>query len=142
MLNDKIMLKPNSFLGRGWDFPPTFANQGETVAMLDTFDDIQSSLGILLGTATGERVMQPTFGCNMDELVFESLDTTLKTFMKDKIFTAILYHEPRVNLLDVVFHEEQLNEGLILIEIVYQVRGTNSRKNMVFPFYKNEASSQ
>jgi phage baseplate assembly protein W len=135
------MLKPNSFLGRGWDFPPIFDNQGEAVAMLEAYDDIQSSLGLLLATATGERVMQPTFGCNMEELVFESLDTTLKTFMKDKIFTAILYHEPRVNLLDVIFHEEQLNEGLILIEIVYQVRGTNSRKNMVFPFYKTEASA-
>lgn len=135
-------LQPNSFLGRGWDFPPAFQNQGETVAMLDTYDDIESSLHILLGTATGERVMQPTFGCNMDELVFEALDTTMMTYMKDKVFTAILYHEPRVNLLDVVFHEEQLNEGLVLIEIFYQVRGTNSRKNMVFPFYKNEATSQ
>lgn len=136
------MLKPDSFLGRGWDFPPTFDDGGETVAMLDTYDDVESSLRILLGTATGERVMQPAFGCNMDELTFESLDTTLKTFMKDKIFTAILYHEPRVNLLDVVFQEEQINAGLILIEIVYQVRGTNSRKNMVYPFYKNEASSR
>ncbi len=136
------ILKADSFLGRGWSFPPSFDAQGASVAMLDTYDDIESSLGILLGTATGERVMQPSFGCNMDELVFESLDVTLKTFMKDKIFTAILYHEPRVNLLDVVFHEEQINEGLLLIEIVYQVRGTNSRKNMVFPFYKNEGTSQ
>jgi len=135
------MLNANSFLGRGWDFPPSFGYQGATVGMLDTYDDIQSSLGILLGTATGERVMQPNFGCNMDELVFESLDVTLKTFMKDKIFTAILYHEPRVNLLDVIFHEQQINEGLILIEIVYQVRGTNSRTNMVYPFFKSEGTT-
>lgn len=133
-------LQPNSFLGRGWDFPPTFSNEGESVAMLNTYDDIESSLRILLGTATGERVMQPEFGCNMDELVFEAMDTTMKTFMKDKIFTAILYHEPRVNLLDVLFHEQQLNEGLVFIEVIYQVRGTNSRKNVVFPFYKNELS--
>ena len=108
--------------------------------MLEACDDIESSLRILLGTATGERVMQPTFGCNMDELVFEALDTTMKTYMKDKIFTAILYHEPRVDLLDVVFHDEQQNEGLILIEIIYRVRATNSRQNMVYPFYKTEAT--
>lgn len=136
-----MIYKPDSFLGRGWDFPPAFSNQGGSVAMLDTYEDIQSSLRILLGTATGERVMQPEFGCNMDELVFEALDTTMKTFMKDKIFTAILYHEPRVNLLDVLFHEQQINEGVVFIEIVYQVRGTNSRKNLVFPFYKNEWSA-
>lgn len=131
---------PKSFLGRGWAFPPGFENTGRTVAMLEAYDDIESSLRILLGTATGERVMQPTFGMNMDELIFESMDVTMRTYMKDKIFTAILYHEPRVDLLDVVFHTENENEGIVLIEISYQVRGTNSRKNMVYPFYKNEAS--
>lgn len=135
------MLKADSFLGRGWSFPPSFDNEGEEVAMLEAYDDIRSSLELLLSTATGERVMQPTFGCNMDELVFEPLDTTMKTFMKDKIFTAILYHEPRINLIDVLFHEEQLHEGLILIEIVYQVRGSNSRQNLVFPFYKAAANA-
>lgn len=135
-------MEPYSYLGKGWRFPPTFSNQGQTVEMLSAFDDIESSLCILIGTATGERVMQPDFGCNMEELVFESLDATMKTYMKDKIFTAILYHEPRIDLLEVVFHDEQEAEGLILIEIMYSVRGTNSRENMVYPFYKNEAMSQ
>lgn len=135
-------MEPYSYLGKGWGFPPTFGNQGQTVEMLSTFDDVESSLRILIGTATGERVMQPDFGCNMEELVFEPLDATMKTYMKDKVFTAILYHEPRIDLLDVVFYDEQEREGLILIEIVYRVRGTNSRKNMVYPFYKNEATSQ
>ncbi len=135
-------MEPYSYLGKGWGFPPTFGNQGQTVVMLSAFDDIESSLRILIGTATGERVMQPDFGCNMEELVFESLDATMKTYMKDKVFTAILYHEPRIDLLDVVFHDEQESEGVVLIEIIYIVRGTNSRKNMVYPFYKNEAMSQ
>lgn len=135
-------MEPYSYLGKGWGFPPTFGNQGQTVEMLSAFDDVESSLRILIGTATGERVMQPDFGCNMEELIFEPLDATMKTYMKDKVFTAILYHEPRIDLLDLVFHDEQEREGLILIEIVYSVRGTNSRKNMVYPFYKNEATSQ
>ncbi|MFN8345204.1 MAG: GPW/gp25 family protein [Spirosomataceae bacterium] len=135
-------MEPYSYLGKGWGFPPAFVNQGQTVQMLSAFEDIESSLRILIGTATGERVMQPDFGCNMEELIFESLDATMKTYMKDKVFTAILYHEPRVDLSDVVFHDEQEAEGLILIEIIYSVRGTNSRKNMVYPFYKNEAMSQ
>lgn len=135
-------MEPYSYLGKGWGFPPTFGNQGQTVEMLSAFDDIESSLRILIGTATGERVMQPDFGCNMEELIFEPLDATMKTYMKDKVFTAILYHEPRIDLLDVIFHDEQEREGMILIEIIYSVRGTNSRKNIVYPFYKNEAISQ
>lgn len=136
------MLNPDSFLGRGWSFPPEFENDGKDVVMLDTYDAVERSLRILMGTATGERVMQPDFGCNLDELSFDTLDVALRTYMKDKITTAILYHEPRVNLLDVIFHEERLNEGLLLIEVVYQVRGSNSRKNMVFPYYKREASDR
>lgn len=136
------MLNPDSFLGRGWSFPPEFENDGKDVVMLDTYDAVERSLRILMGTATGERVMQPDFGCNLDELSFDTLDVTMRTYMKDKITTAILYHEPRVNLLDVIFHEERLNEGLLLIEVVYQVRGSNSRKNMVFPYYKREASDR
>ncbi len=135
-------MEPYSYLGKGWGFPPTFGNQGQTVEMLSAFDDVESSLRILIGTATGERVMQPDFGCNMEELIFEPLDATMKTYMKDKVFTAILYHEPRIDLLDVIFHDEQEREGMILIEIIYSVRGTNSRKNIVYPFYKNEAISQ
>jgi len=136
------MLNPDSFLGRGWSFPPEFENDGKDVVMLDTYDAVERSLRILMGTAPGERVMQPDFGCNLDELSFDTLDVTMRTYMKDKITTAILYHEPRVNLLDVIFHEERLNEGLLLIEVVYQVRGSNSRKNMVFPYYKREASDR
>ena len=31
--------------------------------------------------------MRPDFGCNLDDLLFESLDTTLKTLMADRITT-------------------------------------------------------
>ncbi len=128
------------FLGLGWSFPPSFSSNGATVAMDAAYVDIENSLRILLGTATGERVMQPDFGCNMEELVFESMDATMKTYMKDKIFTAILYNEPRIDLLDVDFEDEPGLDGVVQIMIDYQVRSTNARRNLVFPFYKNESS--
>ena len=39
-------------------------------------------------TARGERIMVPQYGCNMDELVFENLDTRMRTLMADKIESA------------------------------------------------------
>jgi phage baseplate assembly protein W len=65
--------------------------------MLSDEEDIQSSLHILLTTRLGERVMQPTYGCNLDELVFETMTTTFKSHIRDLVKTAILYHEPRIN---------------------------------------------
>ena len=128
------------FLGRGWSFPPTFNRTASGVEMLEDEADIVSSLEVLLSTAQGERVMLPQYGCNLDELLFENLDTRMKTLMADKVESAILYHEPRIELENVVLDESRELEGVVLINIVYRVKTTNSRFNLVFPYYKLEAT--
>jgi phage baseplate assembly protein W len=128
------------FLGRGWSFPPTFDRHRPGVRMLEQEDDIASSLHILLTTGEGERVMAPRYGCSMDELVFEELDTRTKTLMADKIEAAVLYHEPRITVEDVRLDDRAGLDGVVLIGIIYRVRATNSRFNFVFPFYRQEGT--
>ena len=108
--------------------------------MLEQEADIASSLEILLGTRQGERVMLPQYGCNLDELLFESLDMRMKTLMADKIESAILYHEPRIQLEKVQLNDSRELEGVVLIEIIYRVKATNSRFNFVYPYYKLEGT--
>lgn len=132
--------KGNEFLGRGWSFPPTFDMSLQGVVMTEKNDDIQNSLEILLTTTVGERLMQPKYGCNMDELVFESLDTATITLIKDKIKTAILYFEPRIDVQKIDLNTDNILEGMILIELEYIVRATNSRFNFVFPYYRIEGT--
>jgi phage baseplate assembly protein W len=129
-----------TFLGRGWSFPPTFNTSFSGVEMLEQEADIASSLEILLSTTPGERVMIPEFGCNLEELVFETLDTRTKTLMADKIESAILYYESRIDLESVTLDDSLELEGVVLIEVVYRVRTTNSRFNFVYPFYKQEGT--
>ena len=131
------MANDRSFLGTGWSFPPTFRRSTRSVEMLSDEYDIQSSLEILLSTRVGERVMQPKYGCNMEKLLFEPLDTTLQAYMKDLIRTAILYFEPRI-ILENVTLEPVVNEGRININIEFTVATTNTRNNFVYPFYLNE----
>ena len=128
------------YLGRGWSFPPDFSPQYDGVKMLEEDADVASSLAILLSTAPGERIMQPLYGCNMSELVFESLDTRIKTLMADKIESAILYYEPRVDLEKIRLDNSLELQGVIQIKIVYRVKTTNSRFNFVFPYYKDEGT--
>ncbi len=130
----------SDFLGRGWSFPPAFSRNRAGVDMLTGEADIASSLAILLNTAQGERIMLPQYGCNLDELLFENLDTRMKTLMADKIESAILYHEPRIELERVQLDENRDQEGVVLIEITYRVKATNSRFNFVFPYYKLEGT--
>jgi len=135
------MAEVSSFLGRGWSFPPTFDKSSRQVIMLEGEQDIESSLQILLSTALGERIMQPKYGCNMDDMVFENLDTTLKTEIKNRMQTAILYYEPRIELhsIDIVPADP---EERIILTVEYTVRTTNTRYNLVFPFYKTEGANK
>ncbi len=129
-----------SFLGRGWSFPPEFNRGAQKVKMLEDEADIKSSLEILLSTRLGERVMVPNYGCNLDGLLFKPLNLTLKTYVTDLIKTAILYHEPRIDLNKVEIDPSDELNGVLLIKLDYTIRTTNSRKNMVYPFYKEEGN--
>jgi len=74
-------------------------------------------------------------------MLFKPLDLTLVTQVKNLVKKAILYHEPRINILAIDIDQTEELEGEILIAINYEIRNTNTRSNMVFPFYKGEAST-
>jgi uncharacterized protein len=130
----------NNFLGRGWSFPPTFNRELKEVQMTEKVEDIEKSLTILLTTTMGERIMQPRYGCNMEDMLFESVDTATQTIIIDRIKTAILFFEPRIEATRVSLNIQNELEGEILIEIEYKIPATNSRYNFVFPFYKKEGT--
>ncbi len=128
------------FIGVGWSFPPTFIRETGQLETTRLYDDIQRSLEILLTTRPGERVMQPKYGCHMEPLLFESLDTGTKTLIKERIRTAILYFEPRIEAKKITLDDARQNEGILLVSVEYIVSSTNSRFNFVFPFYSEEAT--
>lgn len=136
-MNQKI-----AFLGRGWSFPPEFDHASGEVIMSSDEQDIQESLAVILSTRLGERVMLPIFGCSLDDLLFNSLDLTTKSLAIERISDAVLYYEPRINVVSVTIDESQELEGVLLINIEYLIRSTNSRMNMVYPFYKIEATEK
>jgi phage baseplate assembly protein W len=129
-----------SFLGTGWSFPPTFDNISKTVRLVSDEEDINESLEILLNTRIGERVMLPKYGCDLNEFMFESITTSFKTFITDLIRTAIIYYEPRIKIDKIDLTGSNELEGLILINIQYVIKSTNSRLNYVYPFYRNEGT--
>ena len=128
-----------AFLGRGWAFPPTFSKGGNTVQMLEAEEDIKNSLEVLLATSLGERLMVPEYGCNLDRQVFESLDTTFATYITEQIRTAITYNEPRVMLDSVDYSDDALN-GRVDITVNFTVVATNTRYNIVYPFFLEEGT--
>lgn len=132
--------KDKSFLGKGWAFPPGFSLESKTSLTVSEEEDIRESLIILLSTRLGERIMQPQYGCDLHSIVFEKADKSTITFLRDSIESAILYHEPRIRLLDIHVSPAPDQDEQILIDIIYLVRATNTRSNLVYPYYLTEAT--
>jgi hypothetical protein len=126
-----------AFLGKGWSFPPTF--ESGSVIMVSEEEDVRQCLMVLLATRPGERVMQPTFGCNLDVMLFEPITTTLIAYVKELITTSVLYFEPRIELDSIQINTVEVVDGVITIELNYTIRSTNSRFNLVYPFYLFES---
>lgn len=132
------MANDNSFLGRGWSFPPVFDKFEKEVKMLEAEADVKSSIELILSTETGERVMQPGFGWKRERWLFESLTTTAASAIQQEIETALLIYEPRIDLNEVRLTASPKETGRVEILVDYTVRNTNTRTNLVFPFYLNE----
>jgi len=128
------------FLGTGWSFPPSFTKGGSDLDLVSGPEDIHQSLQILLSTRLGERVMLENFGCDLSNILFEEMDQSLINTLTSLVSDALLYFEPRIILDNLDVSESESEQGLLLIRIEYTVRSTNSRFNMVYPFYINEAT--
>lgn len=130
----------NTFLGTGWSFPPTFEKEAGHVKMVSEEEDILQSMQILFTTTVGERIMLYDYGCELSHYLFEEIDYDLLNNIKNTITNAIIVHEPRVNPEEVNVTESANQPGMLLISVRYTILATNTRYNMVFPFYINEAT--
>lgn len=130
-----------SFLGTGWGFPPAFEKETKKVSMVSNETDIAESLHILLSTEPGERLMRPEYGCNLRKFIFERHDASFIAGLNHTINQAILNFEPRIDFIDAKVITSNELDGIIHIEVNYKIIITNTRHNLVFPFYLLEGTN-
>lgn len=85
--------------------------------------------------------MQEAFGCGLERFAFESLSQSMIRSVRALISDAILYFEPRIALESVDCAPDPDQPGLLLISVDYRVRATNSRFNLVYPYYLDQAAA-
>jgi phage baseplate assembly protein W len=132
------MEERKDFLGRGWAMPVDIDQRTGLVASVEYEDDIRQSILIILETARGERVMRSDFGCGIHELVFEAVDSRTLQRIRSEVEDALRRYEARIEVLGITIDEDATSEGVLMIELEYQVRRTNQIGNLVFPFYFRE----
>ena len=129
-----------AFLGVGWSFP--LAERGGQASMVQYEEDVRQALRIILLTNPGERIMRPTFGAGLNSFQFEPVNTTTLHAIRTRVEDAIVDWESRVDVLGVTVTPDTSQRSMVLIDISYRVRLTNSVGNLVYPFYLGEGSGQ
>ncbi len=132
------MSKP--FLGVGWGFPLQVDEVSGSFNSAQYEESVRQSIWIILGTAKGERLMRPDFGCGIYELIFEINSSATAGKVAQAIRQALLLFEPRIDVLDI---QVQATDGgaVLLINIDYEVRATNNAFNLVYPFYLERSTA-
>ncbi len=134
-------MDPNSvkaFLGTGWKFPVGIDKATGRIQMSSNEESIRESIRIIIGTRKGELPMHPDFGCGIQEYAFETADYTTLYAMKTEVEHALIRWEPRITDVYARVSDEQIDEGVLMIDVSYVVRATNNQYNLVYPFYISE----
>ncbi len=122
------------FIGQGFSFPMRIDHTGR-FALRRGADGIDASVRSILGTAPGERLMRPEFGCRIWDLLFEPINDNTLGLMAQATRDALAQWEPRAEVENVDVQPDPDRDGTVLIGISYLVRATNDRRNLVYPFY-------
>lgn len=121
-------------VGQGWDFPPRIDRQGG-LALVRGEAEINQSIQIILMTAPGQRVMRPTFGSQLQELLFAPNNSHTASMARRYVTEALGMWEPRVTVLEVMAYPDNDSQNRLLIEIKYEIKTTHDKRSLVFPFY-------
>lgn len=128
------------FLGKGWSFPVAKDERAPRFALAEYEASVEQGILIVLRTALGERVMRPDFGCAIHDLVFAPNSAATLGMAEHYVRDALLRWEPRIEVLDVTAVASDDHDEVLLIGVHYRVQMTDSRFNLVYPFYLNWAA--
>jgi phage baseplate assembly protein W len=127
-----------SFLGVGWKFPID-VDRRKGVAMSQFEENIEESILIILGTALGERIMRPDFGCGIHDLVFAPNNSNTHGLIIYHVKEALMKWEPRIQALTVDVDVDERELSKVHVKVEYQVIATNNIYNIVYPFFMQKS---
>ncbi len=125
----------SSFAGTGWAFPPRPNGRGG-IALASDDDKIAQSIYIILSTPLGQRVMRPTFGSRLHELVFMPANPETLGLAELYVKEALEFWEPRIELTHIDADVDPAKPHALLIHIQYRVKATHDERSLVYPFYQ------
>jgi phage baseplate assembly protein W len=99
--------------------------------MTDGDAAVRQAVLLLLTTHPGERVMLPTYGCELSRLIFQPNDDTTAGLATHYVRKALTRWEPRVEILNLDATRSAEDPGRLDISLHYRVRPTSSEQQLV-----------
>ena len=124
----------SDFLGVGWSSPVALTATGQ-IQLAEYEDLVRQPIWTILATAPGERVMRPDFGCGLHNFVFAPASASTQGQIASAVRRSLIEWEPRIDVLDVAVFPDDALPNRLFVQVNYQVRTTNNRFNLVYPFY-------
>jgi uncharacterized protein len=121
-------------IGRRWSFPLRL-NDRNRMSTVAGDAAIRQSIYIIVNTVPGERVMRPTFGCMIHEIIFHPANYQTAAIAERYVTEALEMWEPRINLQEVIVTPGGSDYGELLITINYEIKGQPDPRSLVFPYY-------
>lgn len=126
------------FYGRGAAYPLGIGAAGGVVEAAGQ-DKIEQSIRIILGTQHGQRVMRPTFGCNLQSLVFAPNSAATANLARYLVESGLRLWEPRIDVSEIDVSNDYQRDALA-ITVGYRVKGTQEFRSLVFAFALEQPS--
>ena len=123
-----------NIIGKGWSFPLRIDARGN-VALVSERVELNQAIQIILATQPGQRVMRPTFGCRLQELVFMPNNSETAAQARRYVEEALGMWEPRIDVTNVDVYPDKESGTNLIIEIQYLIRKTRDKRTLVYPFY-------
>ena len=128
------MANEKDFLGKGLRFPVSInLNGGVSSSQLE--ENVRQSLFVILGTAPGERLNRPIFGCRIHDLMFAPNNDVTSVRAAYYCEEAIYKYEPRIEEVEVQAKANSVEPNRLDLIITYVIAGTHNKRNLVYPFY-------
>ena len=127
-------MSKSKVVGSGFSFPLGLDSSGSTAITSDD-ENIRQSMMLILGTAPGERLMRPKFGCAIHDILFEPNTAVTASKIEYEVKKSLHEFEPRVGDIEVRAIPDDSEGNRMNVNISYTIRKTNTKANLVYPFY-------
>lgn len=130
-----------TLIGKRVGFPFRL-NDRNHISLVGDDTAIRQSIFLIIHTIPGERVMRPTFGCEIHSLIFAPANDESIILAERYVREALTRWEPRIVLESVLVTTGNIGYGELIINIAYSLKGEHDIHNLIYPYYLNPQERQ